>query len=45
MSRNTVLMAMVVALTGGAASAQDARVELSGTAGWTYSDGSPVRPP
>jgi hypothetical protein len=32
-------MAMVVALAGGVASAQDARVELSGTAGWTWSDG------
>ena len=39
MKRTTVLMAMVVALGGAAASAQDARVELSGTAGWTFSDG------
>ncbi len=39
MERKTVLMAMVVALAGGSASAQDARVEVSGTAGWTWSDG------
>ena len=39
MKRKTILMAMVVALAGAAASAQDARVEVSGTAGWTWSDG------
>ena len=39
MKRKTVLMAMVVALASAAASAQDARVEVSGTAGWTWSDG------
>ncbi len=35
----TVLMAVVAGLSGGVASAQDARVEISGTAGWTWSDG------
>ena len=32
-------MVAVVVLTGSAVSAQDPRVELSGTAGWTFSDG------
>jgi hypothetical protein len=48
--RKTLLAMTFVAMTG-AAWAQDARVELSGTAGWTFSDGvnvgaiddSPVR--
>jgi hypothetical protein len=39
MIRKTILMAAAVALVAGTASAQDARVELSGTAGWTFSDG------
>lgn len=39
MIRKTVLMAMLVALGAATASAQDARVEVSGTAGWTFSDG------
>ena len=39
MRRMTLLMAVVVALAGAAASAQDSRVELTGTAGWTWSDG------
>ena len=52
MIRKTILTAMAAALAAAAtASAQDARVELSGTAGWTFSDGisgsandnSPVR--
>jgi opacity protein-like surface antigen len=49
--RKMTLMVAVVALAGSAAWAQDKRVELSGTAGWTFSDGvsgsandsSPVR--
>jgi opacity protein-like surface antigen len=32
-------MVAVTALVGSAAFAQDARVEISGTAGWTFSDG------
>jgi hypothetical protein len=39
MKRVTVLMAMAAALAGATSSAQDARVEISGTAGWTFSDG------
>ena len=39
MIRKTILMAMVVALGAATAKAQDPRVELSGTAGWTFSDG------
>jgi hypothetical protein len=39
MIRKTILMAAAVALVAGAASAQDSRVELSATAGWTFSDG------
>jgi opacity protein-like surface antigen len=39
MIRKTILTAMVVALAAATASAQDARVEISGTAGWTFSDG------
>jgi hypothetical protein len=39
MIRRTVVTAMVVALAASAARAQDAKVELSGTAGWTFSDG------
>jgi hypothetical protein len=39
MIRKTILTAMVVAAAAATAPAQDARVELSGTAGWTFSDG------
>jgi hypothetical protein len=39
MLRKTLLTAAILALAGSVASAQDARVELSGTAGWTFSDG------
>ena len=39
MIRKTMLMAGVVALAATTAQAQDPRVELSGTAGWTFSDG------
>jgi hypothetical protein len=39
MIRNAVFTAMVVALGAGTAMAQDPRVELSATAGWTFSDG------
>jgi hypothetical protein len=39
MIRKTILTAMLVALGAATASAQDARVEISGTAGWTFSDG------
>ena len=39
MIRKTILTAVLVALVAATASAQDARVELSGTAGWTFSDG------
>jgi opacity protein-like surface antigen len=35
----TILMAAVVALAAATAQAQDPRVEVSGTAGWTFSDG------
>ncbi len=39
MIRKTILTAMAVALAAVTASAQEPRVELSGTAGWTFSDG------
>jgi len=39
MFRKTILTAVVVAFAAATASAQDARVEISGTAGWTFSDG------
>ena len=39
MIRKTILMAVVVALAAATAQAQDPRVEISGTAGWTFSDG------
>lgn len=39
MKRMAILTAFLVGLAGAPASAQDARVELSGTAGWTFSDG------
>jgi opacity protein-like surface antigen len=39
MIRRTILTAMLVAVAAATASAQDARVEISGTAGWTFSDG------
>ncbi len=39
MIRKTILSATVVALVAASAPAQDSRVELSGTAGWTFSDG------
>jgi len=39
MIRKTILTGMLVALAAATAPAQDARVELSGTAGWTFSDG------
>ena len=39
MIRKTILTAMLVALAVAAASAQEPRVEISGTAGWTFSDG------
>jgi opacity protein-like surface antigen len=39
MIRKTILTAMAVALAAATASAQDARVEISGTSGWTFSDG------
>jgi hypothetical protein len=39
MIRKTILTAMVVTLGAATAPAQDPRVELSGTAGWTFSDG------
>ena len=39
MIRRLTLVMAVVALASPAAWAQDARVELSGTAGWTFSDG------
>ena len=39
MIRKTILTAMLVALAASAAWAQDPRVEISGTAGWTFSDG------
>jgi hypothetical protein len=39
MIRKTILTAMLVALGAATAKAQDPRVELSATAGWTFSDG------
>ena len=39
MIRKTILTAIVVACAVATASAQDPRVEISGTAGWTFSDG------
>jgi len=39
MIRKTILTAMMVALAASSAWAQDPRVEISGTAGWTFSDG------
>jgi hypothetical protein len=40
MLRNTTILVAALALAAGStASAQDARVELSGTVGWTFSDG------
>jgi len=39
MIRKTILTAMAVAFVAATVSAQDPRVELSGTAGWTFSDG------
>ena len=39
MIRKTILTAMAVAVAAANASAQGARVEISGTAGWTFSDG------
>ena len=39
MIRKTILTAALVALASSAAWAQDPRVEISGTAGWTFSDG------
>jgi hypothetical protein len=39
MIRKTILVAGVVALAAATVQAQDPRVELSGTAGWTFSDG------
>jgi opacity protein-like surface antigen len=39
MIRKTILMAMLLALAGTAAQAQDPKVEISATAGWMFSDG------
>ena len=39
MIRKTILTATMVALGTSVAWAQDPRVEISGTAGWTFSDG------
>jgi opacity protein-like surface antigen len=39
MVRKTILTAMLVGLAVATASAQEPRVEISGTAGWTFSDG------
>ena len=39
MIRKTILTVVVVAVAAATASAQGPRVELSGTAGWTFSDG------
>jgi opacity protein-like surface antigen len=39
MIRTTILAAALVALVAGRAQAQEPRVEISGTAGWTFSDG------
>jgi opacity protein-like surface antigen len=42
--RKAILTAMVVGLAAAAAQAQDPRVEISGTAAWTYSDGVTASP-
>ncbi len=39
MIRKTMMTATFVTLAAGSAFAQDPRVEISGTAGWTFSDG------
>ena len=39
MIRKTILAVGVLALAAATAQAQDPRVEVSGTAGWTFSDG------
>ncbi len=39
MIRKTILTAIIVVAAAATASAQDPRVEVSGTAGWTFSDG------
>jgi len=39
MIRKTILTAMAVAFVAATVSAQEPRVEISGTAGWTFSDG------
>jgi len=39
MIRKTLLVALAMSLAGSAARAQEARFEISGTAGWTFSDG------
>ena len=39
MVRRTLLIALAVGLTASAAQAQSAKFEISGTAGWTFSDG------
>jgi hypothetical protein len=39
MIRNTILTALVAGLVAATATAQDKRVEISGSAGWTFSDG------
>lgn len=39
MIRRTILMTVTAALVAATATAQDKRVELSGSAGWTFSDG------
>jgi opacity protein-like surface antigen len=39
MMRTTILTTMLVGLAVASAQAQDPRVEISGTAGWTFSDG------
>ena len=39
MVRKTLLVALAVGLTASAAQAQSAKFEISGTAGWTFSDG------
>jgi opacity protein-like surface antigen len=39
MMRKTIVTAMVVLAAAATVSAQEARVEISGTAGWTFSDG------
>ncbi|MCK5489990.1 MAG: hypothetical protein KAI98_08370, partial [Gemmatimonadetes bacterium] len=39
MVRKTLLVALAVGLAASSAQAQDAKFELSATAGWTFSDG------